>query len=1366
MFDGGRLGTQSGYNLHPQPEPRITILPPAVLQFEDPEEKLDLHSSHSQDSKYWRHELQLEDPEVKSDLPPSERKDDKYLRSSSEDESPESRDFKSLLASSAVAPPPPPSPADSVYQVPQVRQDGPRMCENSMLAQFSKTRFAIRAEGFPVWALCLERAFCSDLYVVDFESSTSMLESFRLRNLNPTLWIRLTEYLGKDRIHYASEVPADTLYLCSGSLRYLFKHLDQHPDCQAILISDSHGRCRNLPSRPDVDWHRLFHASFGGPTLFETVVGFSRCSASSPKVTGVRRSVGDFINYGMDSFKFKSVKGELTVRGMLHPKSLGTYVRYPSGRAMGGYISRAMDAVELGHMFGLPTWLSQSSLDLDCFDSLIPIQMLDGCLRPVLRASNKPIEKQFTVPARVVAPRPVETWLKSIGKTLPGSWIDDSLVTDKAAKEDKSLVPTALWDQRILLIWPHLSLLWLVWFRCRMLNVMMRAMYVEFTEFMGETHGEGWSTRLAYAKVAKAAKRVHRQSGGTAAESGVGGEGLEEAGRCEEDAELELLADAEAGRNVLRSFGASDWWSWKQGSTLIFWRWPKGEQRKAARDGMKAFITGPLPANVKPSRPPKPAEKALMFEKLCGQVRRGYIQLGRTVKNLVDYFGVPKGDDIRMVFNGARGGLNDVLWAPNFWLPSAKSATRVLDFEYYNVDLDMGEMFPNFPLPRVLRAYSGVDLTCFKDEFVTLAPDLMAHVNVSRLWGRWERNWMGTTPSPFMSIRFFYWAEEFVRGNRHDPSNTLGWDRVKLNLPGMEDYDPSFPRVMKWREALQRIANDIITFVDDVRASAYTAEESWLVARQLAARIQYLGIQDAPRKRRPPSKDPGAWAGSIFSTSGGKITQTVSQEKWEKAKGYLEEISAVMECNSSDLSYKYLEQVRGFLVHLSMTFENVKPYLKGLHLTLSSHLPQRDLRGWKRGDKDWLRYVAHEVETGRMTPEGAHEALHPPEFADIPIPESVAPLPMMKSDFSVLLKLFESSSPPKVTVRCSKIFYVLYGFADASGSGFGSSILNKDGISLRIGTWGKDDEENSSNWREFENVVEGLEHEEKEGNLENAVIFMGTDNSTVEGCVHKGLSSSPKLHDLVIRVKQIEMRTGCEAIIFHVSGERMQGQGTDGFSRGNLKEGIATGLAMLSFIPLHLSAVDRSPSLVGWINSWFQDKEVELLEPEDWFERGHDLDGGEFDKLGFWRPAVRKGCFLWAPPPAAASAAIEELRKARVKRQKSFHVFIVPRLLGTEWRRQLHKAADFVLEIPAGHIHWGKCMYEPLMIGIVLPFIRSSPWQLRGTPKVLALGRTMRRVLKEEELDGGSVLFKFLLEFERFRSLPEDVVRKMLYFKS
>ena len=146
---------------------------------------------------------------------------------------------------------------------------------------------------------------------------------------------------------------------------------------------------------------------------------------------------------------------------------------------------------------------------------------------------------------------------------------------------------------------------------------------------------------------------------------------------------------------------------------------------------------------------------------------------------------------------------------------------------------------------------------------------------------------MGTLPSPYMSIRFFYWAEEFVRGNRMDPANALGWDKVKLNCPGNPDFDPTSARVIKWRSDVERVANDIITFVDDVRASGWAAEEAWQVSRQLAARLQYLGIQDTPRKRRPPCCDPGAWAGAIFSTLGDKITQTVSQAKWEKCWAYI-----------------------------------------------------------------------------------------------------------------------------------------------------------------------------------------------------------------------------------------------------------------------------------------------------------------------------------------------------------------------------------------------------------------------------------------------------------------------------------------------
>jgi hypothetical protein len=45
------------------------------------------------------------------------------------------------------------------------------------------------------------------------------------------------------------------------------------------------------------------------------------------------------------------------------------------------------------------------------------------------------------------------------------------------------------------------------------------------------------------------------------------------------------------------------------------------------------------------------------------------------------------------------------------------------------------------------------------------------------------------------------------------------------------------------------------------------------------------------------------------------------------------------------LEYKELEIARGFLGHLSVTFEVMVPYFKGFHLTLAAHLYQRDDEG-------------------------------------------------------------------------------------------------------------------------------------------------------------------------------------------------------------------------------------------------------------------------------------------------------------------------------------------------------------------------------------------------------------------------------------
>ena len=75
------------------------------------------------------------------------------------------------------------------------------------------------------------------------------------------------------------------------------------------------------------------------------------------------------------------------------------------------------------------------------------------------------------------------------------------------------------------------------------------------------------------------------------------------------------------------------------------------------------------------------------------------------------YFCVDKGkDDIRMVYNGTSCGLNDVLWAPRFGLPTVKQTLRALLAGYCQCDLDVGEQFLKFPLHMDLREYSRVDV--------------------------------------------------------------------------------------------------------------------------------------------------------------------------------------------------------------------------------------------------------------------------------------------------------------------------------------------------------------------------------------------------------------------------------------------------------------------------------------------------------------------------------------------------------------------------------------------------------------------------------------------------------------------------------
>lgn len=203
---------------------------------------------------------------------------------------------------------------------------------------------------------------------------------------------------------------------------------------------------------------------------------------------------------------------------------------------------------------------------------------------------------------------------------------------------------------------------------------------------------------------------------------------------------------------------------------------------------------------------------------------------------------------------------------------------------------------------------------------------------------------------------------------------------------------------------------------------------------------------------------------------------------------------------------------------------------------------------------------------------------------------------------------------------------------------------------------------------------------------------------------------------------------------------------------------------MLDFVDLAKTAIERYPPLLDWIRSWSDIPTLSPHTPEEWFVEGHGINGGEINADGIWMPTheARNQTHLWCPPPAVADAALEELLKARHKRTDTFHIIAIPRLMTPRWRRLFYKACDFTCVIPAGSECWPANMFEPLYLGIVLPFTHHRPWQLKRAPLILEMEREMRCLLRSGEADGRDILRKLLKLNSRLSALSKDVARQVL----
>jgi hypothetical protein len=334
-------------------------------------------------------------------------------------------------------------------------------------------------------------------------------------------------------------------------------------------------------------------------------------------------------------------------------------------------------------------------------------------------------------------------------------------------------------------------------------------------------------------------------------------------------------------------------------------------------------------------------------------------------------------------------------------------------------------------------------------------------------------------------------------------------------------------------------------------------------------------------------------------------------------------------------------------------------------------------------------------------------------------------------------------------VRAKKFADVYYGFGDASQDGFRFNIQEQNGdtIHYRYGQWSDEVSEKSSNYQELYNLVCRLEELVEDGTLEGCEVFIFTENLTAESAFFKGNSSSEHLYDLVLRLQELGMKGNLVLHMIHVAGTRMQEEGADGESQGDHLTGAMNGTSVLSYVPLHRDALSLEPGVKDWLKkNWDLNRgELSFLTPKDWYAHGR----------------TPQNC-VWAPAPAAADAAAEQMARRIHQHPNSCHIFVAPRLMTARWRRRVGKLSDFDLEIGPGSSVWPQARHEPLLIYVCLPLSVHRPCKLQGTQLLEGFQSKLRDVHKTNSRHRGRLLRQLLVKTARLESMPESMVRGML----
>jgi len=171
-----------------------------------------------------------------------------------------------------------------------------------------------------------------------------------------------------------------------------------------------------------------------------------------------------------------------------------------------------------------------------------------------------------------------------------------------------------------------------------------------------------------------------------------------------------------------------------------------------------------------------------------------WYQVPGAVTTVVPRFPVKKGaDDIRVVWDLRKNGLNACMCTPSFFLYTPSSYARRVEAGTYGSDADVEEQFHNFLLNVSEQAYRGVELPRDLLEELKLEETLEGHPLEAQQFMQFGRLVFGWQSSPYSALRMRARCIELVKQDPKDPTSAFCYEWVELNLPGMESYDPGLP---------------------------------------------------------------------------------------------------------------------------------------------------------------------------------------------------------------------------------------------------------------------------------------------------------------------------------------------------------------------------------------------------------------------------------------------------------------------------------------------------------------------------------------------------------------------------------------------